>query len=110
MPTAKTYWLTSGWLDHWDYIFKDWDAAKANETFPAHDKAVVLDAVDHFDKLSGTDPEKVLRICDWMKLEIEPYTASLERLKQLLCECAKRSGHDPVRRVRSLEVRRNPRA
>jgi hypothetical protein len=95
---AKVYWLTPGWLEHWDYIFKDWDAAMANETFPAHDKAVVLDAVDYFDEISGTDPERILRICDWMKLEIEPYVASLERLKRLLCECAQRSEEDPVRR------------
>ena len=85
---AKIYWLTPGWLEHWDYIFKDWDAAMANEAFPAHDKAVVLDAVDYFDEVSGIDPEKILRICDWMKLEIEPYPASLERLTQLLHECA----------------------
>jgi len=95
---AKVYWLTPGWLEHWDYIFKDWDAAMANETFPAHDKAVVLDALDHFDEISGTDPERMLRICDWMKLEIEPYPASLERLKQLLCESAQRSEENPVGR------------
>lgn len=93
---TKVYWLTPGWLEHWDYIFKDWDAAMANETFPARDKAVVLDAVDYFDEISGTDPERILRICDWMKLEIEPYAASLERLKQLLCEPAERLEEDPV--------------
>ncbi|MBN2474717.1 MAG: hypothetical protein JXB62_08920 [Pirellulales bacterium] len=81
-----------------DYIFKDWDAAMANETFPAHDKAIVLDAVGYFDEISGTDPERMLRICDWMMLEIEPYAASLERLKRLLCECAQRSENDPVGR------------
>jgi len=85
---SKIYWLTPGWLEYWDSIFKDWDAAMANETFPAHDKAIVLDAVDHFDEMSATDPEKLLRICDWTKLEIEPYAVSLDRLKRLLCECA----------------------
>ena len=85
---AKVYWLTPGWLEHWDYIFKDWDAAMANETFPAHDKAIVLDAVGYFDEILGTDPEKILRISDWMKLEIEPCAVSLDRLKRLLCECA----------------------
>ena len=57
---AKIYWLTPGWLEHWNYIFKDWDAAMANETFPTHDKAIVLDAVDHFDEMSATDTEKLL--------------------------------------------------
>lgn len=87
---AKVYWLTPGWLEHWDYVFKDWDAAMANETFPAHDKAIVLDAVGYFDEVSRTDPERVLRICDWMKLEIEPYAVSLERLKNLLGQSAQR--------------------
>jgi len=97
---AKIHWLTPGWLEYWDHIFKDWDAAMANETFPVHDKAIVLDAVGYFDEISGSSPERILRICDWMKLEIEPYAVSLERLKKLLCECAQRSENDPVERLR----------
>jgi hypothetical protein len=85
---SKVYWLTPGWLEYWDHIFKDWDAAMANETFPAHDKAVVLDALGYFDELLKTDPEKILRISDWMKLEIEPCAVSSDRLERLLCECA----------------------
>jgi len=92
---AKVYWLTPGWLEHWDYIFRDWDAAMANETFPAHDKAIVLDAVGYFDELLETAPERLLEIGDWMKLQIEPYAVSLERLKQLLYESAQRSENDP---------------
>ena len=29
---SKVYWLTTGWLEYWDYIFKDWEAAMANGT------------------------------------------------------------------------------
>jgi hypothetical protein len=87
---AKVYWLTPGWLQHWDHIFKDWDAAMANETFPANDKAIVLDAVGYFDEISETAPERILEICAWTKLEIEPHAVSLERLERLLCECAQR--------------------
>ena len=87
---AKVYWLTSGWLEHWDYIFKDWDRAKANETFPANDKAIVLDAVGYFDEMVESTPEKMLQISDWMKLGLEKRATSLERLKRLLSECAKR--------------------
>lgn len=90
---SKVYWLTPGWLEYWDHIFKDWDAAMANETFPAHDKAIVLDPVSYFDEALGTDPERILRISDWMKLEIEPYAVSLDRLKRLLCECAQQYEH-----------------
>jgi hypothetical protein len=89
---AKVYWLTPGWLEYWDFIFKDWDAAKANETFPANDKAILLDPLSYFDNLSQTDPERVLRICDWMKLQIVPQTVSLERLESLLLESARQVG------------------
>ncbi len=87
---AKVYWLTSGWLEHWDYIFKDWDAAKANETFPAHDKAIVLDAAGYFDEMSAASPEKLLTISDWARVPIEPYPVSLDRLKSLLGDSAER--------------------
>ena len=80
----KVYWLTPGWLRHWDFIFKDWDAGKANETFPQHDRAVVLDAIGYFDKLMTESPERILKISDWMKLPVEPAIISLERLKRLL--------------------------
>ena len=82
----KIHWLTPGWLKHWDFIFKDWDEGKANEMFPYHDKAIVLDAVGYFDRLMADDPETVLRISDWMKLPIEALPISLERFKDLLAE------------------------
>ncbi len=83
---GKVYWLSPGWLEHWKQIFKEWDASKANETFPSHDKAILLDAVDIFDEYSQSSPEKILEFSDWMKLEIEPYRISLDRLKNLLLE------------------------
>jgi len=88
----KIYWLTPGWVEYWDFIFKDWDAAKANETFPANDKGVLLDAVGYYEKLSQSDPEKILRICDWTRLQIVPQAVSLERLKNLLLDSAQRLG------------------
>lgn len=92
---AKVYWLTPGWLEYWTFIFKDWDAAKANETFPANDRAVVLDALGYYEDLSQTDPERILRICDWMRLEMAPQAVSLERLRALLLDCAQRLGTAP---------------
>ena len=65
-------------------MFKDWDPAKANETFPAYDKAVVLDAVGYFDELSANDPEEILGIADWMKIPLDPHPVDLERLASLL--------------------------
>ncbi|MCK4391942.1 DUF1638 domain-containing protein, partial [Candidatus Bipolaricaulota bacterium] len=44
----KVYWITPGWLKYWKAIFIDWDAAKANETFPRYDKAILLDALGFY--------------------------------------------------------------
>jgi len=88
----KVYWFTPGWIEHWDFIFKEWDAGKANETFPMNDKGIVLDGVGYFQELSQRNPEKILRICDWAKLPLESCKVSLERLKKLLRECALQLG------------------
>jgi len=91
----KVYWLTPGWLRHWDYIFKDWDAAMANETFPQHDKAVVLDATGFFDQLMAESAERILEISDWMKLPIEAVPVSLERFGGLLAEASRPKAQEP---------------
>ncbi|MBN3038238.1 MAG: DUF1638 domain-containing protein [Candidatus Omnitrophica bacterium] len=82
----KVYWLSPGWLKYWKVIFKDWDVGKANETFPQHDKAIVLDGLGFFEQYSADDPEKILEFADWMKLNVEPHTISLERLKKSFSE------------------------
>jgi len=82
----KVYWLSPGWLEYWKVIFKDWDQGKANETFPQHDKAILFDSVGIFEKYSSDSPEKVLEFADWMRLNIEPYKVSLDRLKHLLLD------------------------
>ena len=80
----KIYWLSPGWLEYWKVIFKDWDHGKANETFPQHDKAILLDPIGIFEKYSSNSPEKLLEFADWMKLNIEPYKVSLNRLRSML--------------------------
>jgi len=92
----KVYWLTPGWLLHWDYIFKDWDAAKANETFPQHDRAVVLDGVGFFEEFSAAKPERLLEISDWMKLPIEGAPVRLDRLRSLILDQASDAKGDGV--------------
>ena len=82
----KVYWMTPGWVRYWKYIFRKWDIALANETFPQHDVALVLDGVDFFDRYVAEHPEKLLEFSDWMKLSIEPCQVSLDRLKGLLSD------------------------
>ncbi|MBN1384833.1 MAG: DUF1638 domain-containing protein [Elusimicrobia bacterium] len=83
----KVYWLSPGWLKYWKHIFKTWDHAKSNETFPQNEKAVFLDSIPVFDEYSQSSPEKILEFSDWMAIPIEPYNISLDRLKKLLLEC-----------------------
>ena len=84
----KVWWLTPGWIIYRDYVFQDWDKGKANENFPQHTGgAVLLDAIDFWDKYCGEHPEKILEFFDWMGIEIRPQKINLERLKNLLLEC-----------------------
>jgi len=84
----KVYWISPGWLECWKVIFKDWDPGKANETFPRHDKAILLDPIGIFEKYSNSSPERLLEFADWMRLNIEPYRISLDRLRRLLLDGA----------------------
>ena len=82
----KIYWLSPGWVKSWKFIFKDWDKAKANETFPHNEKAILLDGINFFNHYAQRYPEKVLEFSDWLGLEIEPYNISLERFRNLIVE------------------------
>lgn len=82
----KVYWITPGWLKYWKAIFAGWDAAKANETFPRYDKAIVLDAVGFFETYSLERPEEILEFADWMGIPIEPCTVPPNRLMDLLSD------------------------
>ena len=86
----KVYWLTPGWVRHWKYIFRKWDVGLANETFPQHDVALVLDGVAFLDQYAAEHPEELLEFSDWMKIGIEPCDVSLDRLKGLLTDCLHR--------------------
>jgi len=82
----KVYWLTPGWLKYWKAIFAGWDAAKANETFPRYDKAIVLDALGFFERESLECPEEILAFADWMSIPVESYSITLDRLMGLLSD------------------------
>ena len=80
----QVYWLTPGWVAYWRHIFRDWDAGKANETFPQHDRALMLDGMGFFEQYLNDKPEELLNFSDWMKVPIEATAISLDRLKGLL--------------------------
>jgi len=82
----KVYWITAGWLKYWKAVFVGWDEAKANETFPRYDKAILLDAVGFYERYIREFPEEILAFSDWMGIPIEPHSVTLDRLKGLLSD------------------------
>jgi hypothetical protein len=85
----KVYWLPSGWFEYRKIVFINWDVGMANETFPQHEKAIMLDPLGVFDEYSLNYPEKILDFSDWMGIPIEPYKISLDRFEYLLSRCIK---------------------
>lgn len=81
------YWLTPGWMDNWKLIFQGWDQGLANETFPKHGKAVLLDPLGVYEEYVENRPEELLEMSDWMSVPIEPCPIGLDRFKGLLQEC-----------------------
>jgi len=83
----RVYWLVPGWIEYRKNVFLEWDAGKANETFPSNDTAILLDPIGYYERLAAEDPEKLLEFSDWMGIGIEPVPVSLDRLKGLLSSC-----------------------
>jgi hypothetical protein len=84
----KVWWLTPGWITYHNFVFQDWDKGKANENFPQHTGgAVLLDGIGFWEKYSAEHPEKILELSDWMGIDIQPHTLTLERLENLLLAC-----------------------
>ncbi len=82
------YWLPAGWFEYRKAVFRFWDDGLANETFPRHDAAIMLDPLGVFDEYAGEAPEKLLAFSDWMGIPLEPYPVSLDRFKAVLGACA----------------------
>ena len=85
----KIWWLTPGWIIYRDNVFQDWDKGKANENFPQYSGgAILLDGIGFWERYSEQHPEKILEFSDWMGIEIRPHRITLDRLKNLLSDCA----------------------
>lgn len=81
----KVWWMTPGWVQFREQVFKGWDKGIANENFPKHTGgAIVLDGIDYLEKYMTDNPEGFLDYCDWMGIPMQPYPVSLDRLKSLL--------------------------
>ena len=87
---VEPYWLTPGWMDNWKLIFQGWDHGLANETFPKHGRAALLDPFGVYEEYVENKPEQLLEFSDWMGIPIEPVPVGLDRLKGLLADCVGR--------------------
>jgi len=89
----KVWWMTPGWIKFRHQVFKGWDQGLANENFPRHTGgAIVLDGIGYVDQYMAEKPEEFLEYSDWMGIPIQGYPVTLDRLKSLLLEQAKRLG------------------
>lgn len=86
----RVYWLVPGWIEYKKNVFLEWDAGKANETFPSNDVAILLDPIGYYEGLALEEPEKLLEFSDWMGISVEPVPISLDRLKGFLTSCLDR--------------------
>ena len=81
----KVWWMTPGWIKFRHQVFKGWDKGLANENFPRHTGgAIVLDAIGYMERYMAEQPEELLEYSDWMAIPIQPYSITLDRLKDLL--------------------------
>ena len=85
------WWMTPGWVKFRKQVFKGWDKGLANENFPRHSGgAIVLDGVGYMEGYMAEHPEEFLEYCDWMGIPMTPYPVTLDRLKALLSEQARK--------------------
>jgi len=85
------WWMTPGWIKFREQVFKGWDKGLANENFPRHSGgAIVLDGIGYVDRYMEEKPEDFLEYCDWMGIPMQAYPVTLDRLKSLLSEAAKK--------------------
>ncbi len=79
---AKTFFITPGWLENWEQIFKEglgWDSVDARQNFGYYERIVLLDTG------AGTlDDEKVLAFFDYTGVAIEIRPITLDRLARTL--------------------------
>jgi len=83
----KVWWMTPGWIEFRHQVFNGWDKGLANENFPRHTGgAIVLDGIGYMDNYMAERAEELLEYSDWMGIPIQPYTVTLDRLKNKLLE------------------------
>lgn len=79
---AKTFYLTSGWLENWRQIFREglgWDAIDARQNFGYYDRILLLDT-----GIIPIDDIDLLEFYDYAQVPVEIVSVDLNNLRQLL--------------------------
>ena len=79
---AKSFFLTPGWLENWEQIFKEglgWDSVDARQNFGFYDRIVLLDT-----GVGTLDDETILAFFDYTGVPIEIRPITLDRLAMTL--------------------------
>jgi hypothetical protein len=82
----KIYWMMPAWLEERDNAYFEWDLGKRNQTFPANDIALMVDAHGYFNRLMEEAPETLLDFSDWMGIPLDARDIELTRFGRLLKE------------------------
>jgi len=79
---AKTFYLTSGWLENWRQIFMEglgWDTIDARQNFGYYDRILLLDT-----GILTIDDMTLLEFYDYAQVPVEIISVDLDNLRQLL--------------------------
>lgn len=82
----KTFYLSPGWLDHWERIFKTglgWDSIDARQNLGFYDRILLLDA-----GVSPLSDERILEFYEYCQVPVEILSVKLDYLKKCLLECS----------------------
>jgi hypothetical protein len=81
---AKTFYLTSGWLENWRKIFVEglkWDEIDARQNFGFYDRLLLLDT-----GLSPIEDEKILEFYEYTQVPVEVMPIDLANFRKMLEE------------------------
>jgi len=79
---AKTFYLTSGWLENWRKIFMEglgWDAVDARQNFGYYDRILLLDT-----GIVPIDDMNLLEFYDYAQVPVETMPVDPDNLRILL--------------------------
>ncbi len=85
---GKTFYLSPGWLEHWERIFKmglGWDSIDARQNLGFYDRILLLDT-----GVAPLSDEQILEFYDYCQVPVEILPVKLDYLQKKLLDCLAR--------------------